>query len=119
MENVTPTPDAQDVADNKVMAILGYILFFIPLLAAKESPFARFHANQGLLVLLLAIGLGIVFFILTLVGTMIAPAIGGIIYIVSLVCNLGVFVLVILGIINAAQGQMKELPVIGKFRLIK
>ena len=33
--------------------------------------------------------------------------------------NLAFLVLAIFGIINAAQGQMKELPVIGKFRLLK
>jgi len=119
MENVTMTPDPQDVEQNKVMAILAYIIFLIPLFAAKDSPYARFHTNQGLLVLLLAIGLGIVFFILAFIGALIAPALGGIIYIISLVCNLGVFVLVILGIVNAAQGQMKELPVIGKYRILK
>lgn len=42
--------DPQDVADNKVMAVLAYIgfLFLIPLLAAPQSKFARFHTNQGL-----------------------------------------------------------------------
>ncbi len=41
-------PDPEDVEKNKAMAILAYIIFFIPLLAAKESKFAMYHANQGL-----------------------------------------------------------------------
>lgn len=43
------TADPQDVQANKVMAILAYfgLLVFVPLFAAKESRFARFHTNQG------------------------------------------------------------------------
>ena len=43
MEEVNVTPDPNDVQSNKVMAILAYfgILFLIPLLAAKESAYAR------------------------------------------------------------------------------
>lgn len=39
----------RDVEANKVIAILAYIwiLLLIPLLAAKGSRFARFHAYQG------------------------------------------------------------------------
>ena len=37
--------DPSDVEKNKVMGVLAYlgILVLIPILAAKESPFARFH----------------------------------------------------------------------------
>ena len=47
------TADPQDVQANKVMAILAYfgLLVFVPLFAAKESRFARFHTNQGLILL--------------------------------------------------------------------
>ena len=43
--------DNQDIQNNKIMAILSYfgILVLVPILAAKESKFARFHANQGLI----------------------------------------------------------------------
>ena len=43
----------EDIAQNKGMAILSYlsILVLIPLFAAKDSRFARFHANQGLVLL--------------------------------------------------------------------
>ena len=48
-------PAGSDVQENKVMGILAYLSFLvlIPLFAARESPFARFHTNQGLV---LAIG---------------------------------------------------------------
>lgn len=109
MENVTPTPDANDVANNKVMAILAYvgILFLVPLLAAKESPFAQFHANQGLLNFLLMIASSVI---------MIIPVIG---WIVGLILYLVAVVFAIMGIINAVKGEMKELPIIGKYRILK
>jgi uncharacterized membrane protein len=118
MAEVTPTPSAQDVADNKLFAILAYfgILFLVPLLAAKESPFARFHANQGLLLFIVEIALSIVVTILVVILAFIAPALGWIIWILYYAA---VLALTILGIINAAKGEVKELPVIGKYRLIK
>jgi uncharacterized membrane protein len=113
MAEVTPTPDAKDVADNKVMAILAYfgILFVVPLFAAKESPFAKFHANQGLLLFLASVALYIVYYILLFV----LPLLGLIFGLVFL----GIAVLAIIGIINAAKGEVKELPLIGKYRIIK
>ena len=38
---------SKDIEKNKIMAVLAYIIFLIPLLAAKDSPFAKFHTNQG------------------------------------------------------------------------
>lgn len=121
MENVTMTPDPQDVEKNKVMAILAYlgILFLVPLLAAKDSPFARFHANQGILLFIVEAAWWLIMLILSIVIVLILPSLAGIISIISLVGYIGIGVLVILGIINAAQGQMKELPVIGKYRILK
>ncbi|MDR1675349.1 MAG: hypothetical protein LBR86_02615 [Tannerella sp.] len=112
MANVTPTPDAKDAADNKVFAILAYfgILFLIPLLAAKESPFARFHANQGLILFLAYIAAWIIAVILGLISSVLG--------LIASLLYLGVFILFILGVLNAAKGEMKELPLIGTFRLI-
>ena len=46
--------DAKDVADNKAVAALSYIsiLFLVPLLLKKDSPFAKAHAKQGLILFL-------------------------------------------------------------------
>lgn len=42
--------DQNDIQSNKVMAVLAYlgILVLVPLFAARESRYARFHTNQGL-----------------------------------------------------------------------
>lgn len=102
-----------DIDQNKVMAVLAYfgILFLVPLLAAPQSPYARFHANQGIVLFITDIVLGIVVGVCALI-----PVAG---LIISGVVSLCILVLVILGIINAATGKAKELPLIGKIRIIK
>ena len=97
-----------DVTKNKTMAILAYFLFFLPLLTAKDSKYAMFHANQSLLLLIISVASN-------LVGAMI-PVFGGML---SMAIGLGVFVLWIMGIINAANGEMKPLPIIGGYTLLK
>jgi len=98
-----------DAADNKAMAVLAYILFFIPLLAAKHSKFAMYHANQGLVLLLALVAVNIVSAIIPLIGWLLIGPLG----------NLALFVLAIIGILNALGGRCKPLPLIGGFRLIQ
>ena len=86
---------------------MAYILFFIPLLAAKDSPFARYHANQGLVLFLAAI-LSSVILIIPILGWIIAP-----------ILSIVITVLAVIGIINALNGKAKELPIIGKFKILK
>ena len=105
--DTTSEYDAQDIEKNKVMAILAYILFFIPLLAAKDSKFARFHTNQGLVLFLGGIIASVVA-VIPVIGWIIAP-----------IAGLVITVLAVIGIINALNGRAKELPVIGKFKILK
>lgn len=105
--------ETNDIEQNKVMAVLAYIgiLFLVPLLAAPQSKFARFHANQGLILFIVEAILGVI------AGACIFIPIAG--KIIAGVLGLAIFVLIILGIVNAASGKGKELPLIGKFRIIK
>ncbi|MGE5702185.1 MAG: hypothetical protein ACM32O_06625 [Clostridia bacterium] len=103
------TMDQQDIETNKVMSALAYLIFFIPLLAARESKYAMYHANQGLLLFLLAVAVN-------LIGTLI-PFIGW--FLIVPFGNLFVMVLAIIGIINAVNGNAKPLPLIGGFQLLK
>ena len=43
--------------NNKLMGILSYIgiLVLIPIFAAKDDPFVRYHANQGLVNFIVAL----------------------------------------------------------------
>ena len=105
--DITDQFDKDDIEKNKVMGLLAYILFFIPLLAAKDSPFARYHANQGLVLFLAAI-LSSVILIIPILGWIIAP-----------ILSIVITVLAVIGIINALNGKAKELPIIGKFKILK
>ena len=119
LSNLNNTPDStgafnpNDISNNKVMAILAYfgILVLVPLFAAKESPFARFHANQGLVLFVASIICFIVAAVLSSISSWLG-LIGTILYIV-------IGVLAIIGIINAATGKAKQLPLIGGIQLIK
>ena len=101
-------PNQADIDNNKVMGILAYIFFLIPLLAAKDSKFAMYHANQGLILFLCMVGLYVVGAVLPFIGWLLLP-----------LGNLVALVFMIIGIINAAKGEMKPLPVIGSVTILK
>lgn len=104
--------DSKDIEDNKAMAILAYIIFFIPMIAAPNSPFAKFHANQGL-VLFLA---GLVSYVAMIILGFLTL---GLTFLLMPLLWIGMLVLAILGIVNAASGEAKELPIIGSMKLYK
>ena len=112
--------DANDVAQNKVMGILAYIgiLFLVPLFAAKNSPYSRFHANQGLVLCLASIAYGIVYGILAVILVWI-PIIGWITIALLGLVSIVFYVFMILGIINACSGEVKPLPIIGGITILK
>lgn len=110
-EEIMADPD--DAEKNKVMGIIAYFgcLFFIPLIAAKDSSFAKYHANQGLMLFL-------TYMVLWAADTFILghiPVIRSFLWILYL----GLFALMIIGIINAVGGKMKPLPLIGGVTLLK
>ena len=102
------------------MAILAYLSFlvFIPMFAAKESRFARFHANQGLVLFIIEAAYGILYAILSAIIFAISWRLLFLLTIISILCLVFV-VLAVIGIINASKGEKKELPVIGKIRILK
>ncbi len=115
-QDVTPNFTQSDIDQNKVMAVLSYLGIFvlIPIFAAKESPFARFHASQGLSLLLCQLINVVLAVILCFI-----PILGILWLIVAWLIGVAFFVLAILGIVNAAQGKAKALPIVGKIRILK
>jgi len=107
--------DAADIEQNRVMGILAYLswLVLIPLLFAKDSKFARFHCNQGLVLAIVEILCGVVLKILR--GL---PLIGWIFSLAGGLLSLACLVLAILGIVNAINGKAKDLPLLGTFHLL-
>jgi uncharacterized membrane protein len=102
------TASESDIQQNKGIAIVSYILFFIPLLMAKESPYAQFHAKQGFNLFLLAVVVNIVLGIIPIIGWLLLP-----------LANIGVLALAIIGILNVVNGQLKRLPFIGEIVILK
>jgi uncharacterized membrane protein len=107
---------ADDVEKHKVFGILAYLgpLCLLQLVAAKDSPFAKYHANQGLVLFIVEIAA----FFITFAGILI-PFIGIIFYLIHVILYLAFLVLIVLGIINAAAGKCVPLPVIGGVKLLK
>ncbi len=122
MADINTTPDytasfdQNDIQQNRVMGVLSYlgILVLIPLFAARESPFARFHCNQGIV---LALAEVILSFAVRIFGRL--PLVGWIIRLVGGLGGLALFVFAIMGIINAINGKAKELPLVGGFQILK
>lgn len=107
--------DPADIEANKWVCALSYlsILFFLPLVVCPNSKYGKFHANQALVLLIFSVAGSAVFGALKhvfLIGWL--AGIAGALYSVLIV------ILMILGIVNVIQGKAKELPGIGKIRLI-
>lgn len=115
----------KDINDGKPLAAVGYFplcgmpTFLIPMLAAKENPFAQYHAKQaavlyiagfagGVVVLMINVILGI---LASVSGVSALGCLGTLLYLPLL----GLFVLMVIGIINALQGQAKEIPLLGQY----
>jgi uncharacterized membrane protein len=135
--HVAGTPYAnyqQDASANKVFGILSYLfcLCFISIFAApKESHYSRYHANQGLVLFIFELAGMIVFGIITTIiaassmatfytyGGVGAFAGFGAVGVIQNIYGIATTVLAIIGIINAAQGNEKPLPIIGGIRILK
>ena len=108
-ENKEPTqnseaPKKESSGDNTI-AVLSYlgILFLVPLLAAKDNEFAKYHAKQGLTLFIAEIVTWVVF-VIPFVGWVI----GGIAWLTWIILS-------ILGIVNVLGNKKKPLPLIGGF----
>ena len=110
--------EEEDIKKNKGMAVLAYLgfLVLIPLFACKASPFARFHTGQGLLLMFAALIIGVAQRILAtlLFGSHLWPILNLVFSILMILC--GIFALI--GIVHAARGQYKGVPIFGKIRLL-
>lgn len=106
-----PLADLEDIEKNKVWAIVSYLgiigVLVVALAESKNSPFAKFHLNQAVLLLIAGMIGGTV--------SLIIPIIGWFVFLP--IVQTGMMILWILGIVNAAQGQTKRLPLIGNYDL--
>ena len=116
----TGNSNQNDQSNTILFSILSYIgiLWLIPLLVEKNDKVVRFHVNQG-----------IVLFIFDIIGSIAVGILSAIFVLIPVISFLGVviaslfgilcFVLMIIGIVNAANKSEKPLPIIGKFQVLK
>jgi uncharacterized membrane protein len=101
----------EDIARGKTIAILSYCTIIgwviaIILQQSEKSRFGAFHVRQGLGLLIFGVGS-------ILAITMLGWIMFFLWFLIPLI-QLTVLIFIILGIINAASGQAKKLPVIGE-----
>lgn len=120
-KDTTAEFEKEDIDDNKGMSILAYIswLVLIPIFAAKKSKYAQFHTNQGLILAIIDTAYWIINGVITGILMVVSPIASAIVGGIMGLCGLVFLVLAILGIVNAASGKAKELPVIGKYKILK
>lgn len=106
--------DPQDVSDNKIYAMLCYLLSFvgviIALLAAPRSPYCQFHLRQSVKFLILetvtAIACGLLFW------TLIVPFVGSIFLLILAVLQIVCF-------FQVCGGKAKDAPIVRSCNFMK
>ena len=90
------TPEQIDIRLNRDIAAFGYIwvMSLVVYFTKRESPFARFHSKQGIVLFLLSIPVSFIPFLGKYLMFLLAAG-------------------MLLGFINAAQGQKRDVPFIG------
>ena len=105
---------AKDISDNKVIAMLVYLMgtigIIVALLASKDSPYLSFHVRQALKFTVLEVLTGIITPLLF--WTFIVPIAAGIFGIVLYVCK-------IIAFFSICKGNAKEPYVVRSFNFLK
>ncbi len=104
----------KDISDNKVMAMVPYLLgtigVIIALLASRESPYTYFHVRQSLKITVCSALVGIISALLF--WTVLVPIAGGI-------CMVILIVVRIISFFQVCSGTAKEAAIIGSFNFLR
>lgn len=120
--------EQDDIKENKAISVLSYFgpLFIVPLIATPNSKFARFHANQGLVLFALELIYGCFYsFLSFLLASIFKTSLLGASVAYTLILLpfslVWIFLLVmtVIGIVNTAKGKAQDVPCFGKFRFFK
>jgi uncharacterized membrane protein len=103
---VTPTeiaaPEDKTVAIVSYLTLIGFIIAVV-MHGNKKTKLGAFHLRQGLGLLVTGLAGGIALMIIPVIGWIISPLFW-----------LAMFVLWVIGLIGAANGQMKLVPLVGE-----
>ncbi len=109
-----------DIAENKGISCFAYFgfMFIMPLWAASDSPYAQFHANQGIVLAINELVLCVLMFV-----SHILTAYFSVFRIVRtilwMVLFFGMVFYISYGVINTMKGKAKELPLIGSIKITR
>ena len=97
----------RDVKAHRGSAMWAYVIFFAPLIFAEGSSFARFHANQSMINLILSTVVAGCLGMIPVVGPVLLP-------LQEVLC----LVWAVRGIILAKQGKAVSIPLVGWITLL-
>ena len=101
-----------------VVAYITLIGFIVAIVlnsskAGEEKKFGAFHLRQALGMIIMAVGLAIVIAILSALLLTVSLSMVMIVSMLSMLLWIGFLVLLVLGIVNAANKTYKPIPVVG------
>jgi uncharacterized membrane protein len=103
----TKKESKQSIENEKLCAILSYLVIGIVWFFAdekmKKSSFAKFHVKQAIILVIV----DIIFWVISGI-----PFIG---WTIMPILNLAILILIIIGVVNAANDKENKLPLIGDF----
>ena len=121
-----------DIKNNKGMAILSYIFVPIPLFFEKRSAFVKYHVVQGFNLFVCYIMYALFYGLFSRItrqevmcvkegfvfscGKYVVP---WFVELPFIIIGIILFALTISGVINVINGKAKQVPIVGKFNIIK
>ena len=140
VEKILDTEDStkeftkKDAKDNLGMALLSYLFFLalIPYFMEKDSKFVKYHAKQGMNLLVVWVAYWVVRGALSIfkfsretcltqykITCVTIKSTPWFISVPMDIISLGIFALAVVGIVYVAQGKAKELPLVNKIKIFK
>ena len=101
--------EEEDIRRTNILSALCYLSFLfviLGLLIEPNSKFLRYHINQSIILYIFGILCGLVAII---------PFLG---WIAAVIGSVACVVFMVMGIVRAFKGQAKDLPIIGKYRIV-
>ena len=106
--SIGATDNGKTVALISYLTIIGWIVAYV-MYAGQKTALGAFHLRQSIFLFII----GIVLYIANIIFLFI-PVLGWIINILLLLAGIGLFVLWLIGLIAAINGEQKAVPIVGE-----
>ena len=113
LKDFTKNFSSEEIKNGKVMSLLSYIsiLALIPYLTEKQNGYVKFHAKQGMNLLIYEA-------IFSMIDTVLVSLIPGLAFIAHL-CVIVMVAFSLIGIVFVLNNEARELPFMDKIGIIK